>query len=217
MSNLPFDLQKISDDHARHQKRWQMFLWSIPAVIFLLLLAIWLILPGILTGRALNAYNHGAYKIARQWIAPLTLTSPEPFVAAYNSGTFDSADGTYDRAEKELTRALALAPQDMKCKTAQNLVFTLRAHSLSTPDATNNATAYLKQSANIISAHPTCFKAAASSGGASSQSSSSGNSQAPSDSQQQELQQKEQAGRDRKAKFARDEEYNATDPSVKLW
>ncbi len=219
MSDQLFDTSKMDYAALRRQKRIKLLSWSAPVVVAVLLLASWFILPSLLTGRAIPQYKHGQYATARGWITPLTWTSPQPFVAAYNSGTADAAQKKYDRSEKELTRALALAPKDKRCMVAHNLVFALKAHadSLTNSPSKSGVEALTKQSDNVISSNKRCFKGAASSGGGGSSSSSTSDSQSPSDSQQQQLQQKEQEGKDRQAQFARDEQYNPDDPSIKPW
>lgn len=129
MHNRPFDLNRIDYKAVLKNKRRKLLLWSIPPVAIVFLLALWFILPSILNSQAIGDYKKGDYKPARNWLTPLTWSSPEPFVAAFNSGTTDSRLGKYDLAEKELTRALALAPAGKRCMVVQNLVSTLETHA----------------------------------------------------------------------------------------
>lgn len=220
MSKPVFDPSLMDYAALRKQKRKKLLIWSAPAVALAILIMLWFVLPTVLTGRAIPQYKHGNYGSARRWITPLTWTSPEPFVAAYNSGTADAAQEKFERAEKELTRALAIAPKNKRCMTARNLVYAFNTHAAklrTIPSKETTATALAKQSANVVSTNKQCFLGAASSGGGGSSSSSASDSQSPSESQQQQLQQKEQEGKDRQAQFARDEVYNPDDPSIKPW
>lgn len=217
MRSKPFDLTLLDYDAQRRTKRRKLLIWSIPAVIVAFALGLWLVAPQLLTGRAISGYKHGNFGSARSWITPLTWTSPEPFVAAFNSGTIDSAQEKYDRAERELTRALAIAPPAKRCMTAQNLVLTLTNHINKSKSDPKAVTTLTKQSNAIMQANSSCFKGGSSGGGGGSSSSSADDSQSPSDSQQQQLQQKEQAGSERQAQYAREETYNPDDPSIKPW
>jgi predicted Zn-dependent protease len=217
MTKQPFSLDKINYEAIRRQKRKKLLIRSLVPVVIMFLIALWLILPSLLTHQAIGSYKQGSYQGARKWLTPLTLTSPEPFVIAFNSGTVDTRLAKYDRAEAELTRALAIAPIDKRCMAAQNLVASLRAHATSLGEDDKEATVFLKKSLTIISANQICFKGSAASGGSSSQSDSSSDNQALTDTQKQQLQQKEQEGRERQAQYARDETFDPNDPKTKPW
>lgn len=220
-ASQPFDMSKLDYEAIRRYKRRKLLVRSLAPVLTVLLIALWFVLPTTLTHQAIIAYKGQGYSAARRWVIPLTWTSPEPFVIAYNSGTFDARIGNHERAEDELTRAVAAAPnQTKRCMAAQNLAASLQAHAESLRDTPKEADAYATKAATVKKENPTCFKGGGGGGGgggSSSQSDTSSQSQAPTKSQQQQLQQKEQEGRDRKAKFARDEEYNPNDPSIKPW
>lgn len=217
MSSQPFDLAKLDFKTIRRQERRKLLVRSAVPVVLVFIVALWFLLPTILTGRAIGNYKHEKNSAARRWLTPLTLTSPEPFVIAFNSGTVDTKQGKYDRAEKELTRAVAIAPEDKRCMAAQNLVISLKAHAESIKSNTKEATVLETKATSVMNANQICFKGSAASGGASASSDSAAQSQAPTDAQQQQLQQKEQEGRDRKAQFARDETFNESDPKIKPW
>lgn len=170
-----------------------------------------------LTTQAIKEYKKGNYQVARTWLIPLTITSPEPFVAVFNTGTIDTKLKEFDRAEHELTRAVAIAPKPLKCMAAQNLVVSLKAHA----DASDiDRLAHFQSKINkIISENSKCFpedKAAASGGGGGSSSSTS-TTQSVSDAQQQQLKQKEQEGRERQESYARDEQYDQSKSQIKPW
>jgi type IV secretory pathway TrbL component len=99
---------------------------------------------------------------------------------------------------------------------AQNLVFTLKAHAGATR-IKKDATSLTKQAEAVVTANQKCFKGGSSGGGGGSSGNAASTSQSPSETQQQQLEQKEQAGRERQAQFAREEQYNPNDPSIKPW
>lgn len=217
MHNKPFDLDKVDYKAALKQKRLKLLKWSAIPVTITFLIAVWFLLPTLLTHQAINAYKTGNFKSSRNWLTPLTWSSPEPFVAAFDSGTVDTRLGNYDLAEKELTRALAIAPRDKVCMAAQNLVASLKGHAVA-PKVSTKEKRQLQAKANIvIKANPACFVGSAASGGGGGSSDSSSDSQAPSDAQQKQLQQKEQEGRERQEQYATEEEYDPNDPKIKPW
>ena len=216
MHNQPFNLEKIDYKTMLTRKRRTLLIWSIGPSVVVTLLALWFILPMLLTHQAIGAYKNGSYATSRSWLTPLTWSSPEPFVAAFDSGTVDTRLGKYDRAETELTRALALAPKDKICMSAQNLVASLDAHAAVTK-AIKESKVYKAKASIVTKAHPDCFKGGASQGGGGGSGDAQSESQAPSESQQQQLEQKEQEGRDRQAKYATEEEYDPSNHKIKPW
>lgn len=216
MHNLPFDLNKMDYKAVSKLKRKKLLVYSVVPVALVFLLAMWFILPQLLTHKAIGDYKQGNYKGARRWLAPLTWSSPEPFVAAFNSGTADTKLAKYDRAEKELTRAVAIAPKEKVCMAAQNLVFSIKDHAGTYKEKSKEATELLTKAKLVVDNHQDCFKGAASSGGGGG-ASSAAQSQSPSDAQQQQLEQKEQEGRDRKSKYASEEKYDPNNPELKPW
>ena len=219
MSNKPFDLDKINYDKQRRLMRRKLIRRSSPAIVVVFLLILWFGLPTPLTFLAIEQYEKTAYGPARSWLSPLTYTSPEPFVIAFNSGTIDTKLGKYDQAETELSRAVSIAPEDKLCMAAQNLAVALQSHAKSIEKSNSKKSS--EQSAKmqkVIKKYPECFKGATSGGGGGGGSSGTNQeSDAPSESQQDQLQQKEQAGRDRKAKYASDDAFDADNPSIKRW
>ena len=217
MHTRPFNLEKIDYKTALKRKRRKLLLWSLGPSVLVVLIALWFILPMVLTHQAIGAYKHGSYTTARSWLTPMTWSSPEPFVAAFDSGTVDTRLGNYDRAEKELTRALALAPKDKVCMAAQNLVTSLRLHAEVTKKSVKESKVYEAKASIVTKAHPDCFKGGSSQGGGGGSGDAQSESQAPSEAQQQQLEQKEQEGRDRQAKYATQEEYDPSNPKIKPW
>lgn len=214
--NQPFDLSKLDYKAVRKLKRKKLLLYSAAPVAIVFLLAMWFILPRILTQQAIIDYKQGSFKGARNWLTPLTWTSPEQFVIAFNSGTVDTKLGQYDRAERELTRAVAIAPKDKLCMAAQNLVVSIKTHADTRKEDSKAVKELQIKASLVIKEYPDCFKGSAASGGGGG-SSSSAQSQSPSEAQQQQLEQKEQEGRDRKAKYASEEEYDPNNPELKPW
>ena len=215
MHNQPFDLSQLDYKAVRKQKRRKLLLYSAAPVAIVFLVAMWFILPRILTHKAIGDYKAGNFTGARRWLTPLTITSPEPFVIAFNSGTVDTRLGKYERAEKELTRAVAIAPKDKVCMAAQNLVLSMKTHAESLKDEKIIKELEVKTNL-VIKEHPECFQGSASSGGGGG-SSSAAQSQSPSDAQQQQLEQKEQEGRERQSKYASEESYDPNNPELKPW
>lgn len=219
MSSQPFDMRMMDYEAVRKQKRRKLLLRSLPAVIVVFIVALWFLLPRLLTHQAIIAYKGEQYGVSRGWLTPLTWTSPEPFVIAFNSGTVDGQLRKYERSEQELTRAVALAPTEQKrCMAAQNLVTVLKDHAKSLQAKPKEAASYTTKADTVMKNNKECFKgSAAGGGGGGGSKNDTSKSEAPSKSQQQQLEQKEQEGRERKAKYARDEEYNPDDPSTKPW
>jgi tetratricopeptide (TPR) repeat protein len=217
MHNQPFNLDRIDYKAVLKKRRKKLLIWSAPPVAIVFLLALWFVLPTLLTHQAIGAYKKAAYSSSRSWLTPLTWSSPEPFVAAFDSGTVDTRLGQYERAEKELTRALALAPKDKVCMAAQNLVASLKAHGSAIKDKAKEVKQLQAKANIVIKAHPDCFVGSASQGGGGGSGQAQSDSQAPSEAQQQQLEQKEQEGRERKAKYATEEEYDPSNPKIKPW
>lgn len=212
-----FDLSKIDYKAMRRAKRHKLVLWSAPVVFLVLLVALWFVLPIPLTAQAIKEYKQGNYQAARAWLVPLTITSPEPFVIVFNTGTIDTKLKKFDRAERELTRAVAIAPKPLKCMAAQNLAASLKAHEDSS--GIEKLAFFQTKVSKVVSENSKCFpvdKASASGGGGGSSSNTS-TSPSVSDAQQQQLQQKEQEGRERQKQYARDEQYDPTKPQIKPW
>ncbi|CAN5377684.1 hypothetical protein BH09PAT4_BH09PAT4_06460 [soil metagenome] len=217
MSSRPFDLDKLDYETHRRRQRRKMLIWSLAPVLLVGVVALWFILPSILTHEAIGSYKHGSYAASRRWLIPLTWTSPEPFVIAFNSGTVDTKLKHYERAEVELNRALAIAPNHKKkCMAAQNLVISLKAHADDLKSIPKQAQVYEVKAATVRGENEGCFRGSAAQGGGSSQSSSS-QSQALSTKQQQQLQQKEQEGQERQKQYSRDDTFNPNDPKIKRW
>ena len=220
----PFDLAKMDYEANRLKKRRQLLRRSILPVAVVALVALWFLLPTTLTHQAINAYKHQHYKPARHWLTPLTWSSPDSFVAAFNSGTVDTQLGRYDQAQTELTRALALATPRRRCMAVQNLVYSLQAHAKSLPANNKDANTYQTKALNLAKTYSNCFGGASGGqqggGGGSSASSNAQDtdkSEAPSLAQQQQLQQLEQQGQERKQQDIYDQTFDPSSPNLKQW
>lgn len=217
-----FDVPTMENEATRRQRRRKLLLWSLPGVILMLLIALWFLLPTPLTYKAIKSYNHKGYQTARDWLTPLTWTSPQQFVIAFNSGTVDTQLGKYTRAQTELTRALTLAPADKRCMVLQNLVYSLDAHAATLQQEVTSATTYDAQAAALRNQNPKCFHTlpggndngggGGGGGGASAQS-----QQVLSQAQQQELQQKDQQGQASEQQDFNPNSVNPNSPNVKPW
>lgn len=216
MRSQPFDLKKLDYETNRKELRRKLLKRSIAPACIIGLLAIWFLLPSILTPITIDKYDDKDYGSARAWFTPLVIASPERFVADFNSGTIDTKLGEFERAEQELGRALAFAPEGKICMVAQNLAVShiLHADSLVGPA---QAKIYDNKATELIEKYPECFEGGTSGGGGGGGSSSSANANSLSKSQQQQLDQKEQKGRDRQEQYARDEEFDPSKPQLKPW
>lgn len=155
------ELSKKQQDEYRLHKRRKLLLYSIPGVVIVTLVSLWFMLPTPLTHQAIKNYNSNKYKTARNWLTPLTWTSPEQFVIAFNSGTVDTRLGNYKKAQSELERALKLAPADKRCMVIQNLSYSLTARAESLKGK-NEAAQYSAQAKKLKEQNPKCFLAVAS-------------------------------------------------------
>jgi predicted Zn-dependent protease len=186
---------------------------------------LWCLLPELLTRQAIKNYDHKSYHVARRWLTPLTWTSPQPFVIAFNSGTVDTQIGNYNIAQTELNKALKLAPPDKRCMVLQNLVYSLDAHAanLQHNSSSHAATPYSNQAASLTKSNPKCFQIAAltnhsklqkkqSGGGGGSQS-----QQGLTSVQQQQLTQKNQLGQALSQQSLSQDSINPNSPAIKPW
>lgn len=220
MNNQPtaFDLNKIRYEEIRKALRIKFKKYSIAPVVIVALLALWFIMPMTLTHFAIKAYKRGDYNTAQRWLAPLRITSPERFVIEFNSGTVQTKLQNFDRAERELSTALSIAPPDKKCIAAQNLAASHRARSSKLAENNDAASdTYEAKALDVMKENEECFEGSAAAGGGSSSSSDSAQDNSPTEDQQQQLQQKEQEGRERQEQLAREEEYDASKPQIKPW
>ncbi len=220
----PFDLSKMQHETNRQQTRRSVLLKSAPVVLIVLLIAIWFILPTLLTGQAITRYKHQKYAAARTWLTPLTWTSPERFVIEFNSGTVDTRLGKYEVAQKELIHALEIAPPRKRCITVQNLVISVNIHANSLLDTGNNelSAGYTKYANSLVVKYRKCF-AVSSSGASQSQGGGGGGGasvqaeQELTQAQQQSLQQKSEAGQQSQQQTFKQDVVDPNDPSVKPW
>jgi tetratricopeptide (TPR) repeat protein len=226
----PFDLAKLDYEAERHKKRKKLLLWSLPVIILAGLLALWLILPWPLTWQSIRQYNHKSYPSARSWLTPQTWTSPEPFVAAFDSGTVDTQLRNYARAEKELTRALQLAPENKRCMVLQNLVYALQHHAddLAVNGKAQQASEYTSQANSYMDHNKQCFKplpvqqpkdqgGGGGGGGGGGSGAESASNQILSATQQQQLEQKNLQGQQSQIQELDLNSANPDSPSVKPW
>jgi hypothetical protein len=229
LSRQPFDMTKLDREAERRKKRKKLLLWSLPVVILAGLLALWLILPWPLTWQSIRQYNHKSYPSSRNWLTPLTWTSPEPFVASFDSGTVDVQLRNYTRAEKELTRALQLAPKDKRCMVLQNLVYSLQHHAddLEVNGKTQQANEYNSQAKTYMDQNKQCFKplpvqqpkdqGGGGGGGGGGSGAEAASNQILSATQQQQLEQKNLQGQQSQIQELDLSNANPDSPSVKPW
>ena len=220
---LPFDMSKMEYETARKQKRRQLLKWSLPVVLVVFLVALWFLLPTPLTAKTITNYKHGSFATARRWIAPLTWTSPQPFVADFDSGTVDTKLGKYVRAQDELTRALTLAKPAQRCMVLQNLVYSLDAHATSLTAQFQDVTAYTTEVTNLKANNPKCFPAkqtllhGGGGGGGGGGSVQSPAQQIVTQAQEEQLQQKNDQGQQTLNQGFEQNTLNQNNPNVKPW
>lgn len=221
---MPFDTGKVQYEANRRRRRKKLMLWSAPAVLLVLALSLWFGLPEPLTARAITNYRHQSYPIARNWLTPLTWTSPQPFIIAFNSGTVDTQLGRYDKAQAELTKALALAPANRRCMVLQNLAISLDDHAAylqRQPSLGEDASTYSNQADSIRGANPKCFPATTKKPNGPGGGGGSGSDQAAlqilTATQQQQLQQKNQQGDQFQQPDFQQNAYNENNPEIKPW
>jgi hypothetical protein len=227
MNRRPFDMSKTDFETIRHRKRRKLLLWSIPGVVILLLIALWFLLPSPLTSHAIADYKNQNYRRARDWLTPLTWTSPQPFVIAFNSGTVDTQLGHYPLAQTELTRALTLAPANKRCMVLQNLAISITDHVAVLQQQGNyqNASSLNTQVSSIRSDNPKCFppiqptktppSGGGGGGGGGGESESETQTLTPAEAQQ--LQQKNQQGEQSEQQEFAPNNINPNNPNVKPW
>jgi hypothetical protein len=227
MNRRPFDLSKTNYEAIRHQKRRKLLLWSIPGVVIMLLIALWFLLPSPLTSHAIADYKSQNYRKARDWLTPLTWTSPQPFVIAFNSGTVDTQLGHYPLAQTELNRALTLAPADKRCMVLQNLAISITDHVAVLQQQSNyqEASSLNTEVTSIKSNNPKCFtpvlpkktppSGGGGGGGGGGQSESETQVLTPAEAQQ--LQQKNQQGQQSEEQEFSPNNVNPNSPNVKPW
>ena len=224
LNRQPFDMAKMNYEAARKAKRRKLLRWSLPLVILAFILALWLILPYPLTYQAIKQYNHKKYPSARNWLVPVTWSSPQPFVAAFDSGTVDSQLGNYPRAETELTRALQLAPPDKRCMVVQNLVYTLEAHAdeLTEQSKTQDAKSLSSQAVTYRNDNKKCFQSIAPSkeqndGGGGGGGAAAESNQILSSTQQDSLDQKNAQGQQSQVQDFLDSAADTDSPAIHPW
>jgi len=226
-SHQLFDASKMQYETARHQKRRKLLLWSLPVVVLVFFVGLWFFLPTPLTYKAIGNYDRTHYRTARDWLTPLTWTSPQQFVIAFNSGTVDTMLGSYTRAQAELTHALALAPTNKRCMVLQNLVYSLNAHANSLEQQANQegAADYTAQSMSIKSQNPKCFPVippkkippGGGGGGGGGGGSISQPEEVLSQAQADELEQKDEEGQQSEQQAFGQHTLNPNSPDVKPW
>ena len=230
MNRQPFEMGKLDYEAERRKKRKKLLLWSLPAVILAGLLALWLILPWPLTFQAIKEYDGKDYPNSRNWLTPLTWTSPEPFVAAFDSGTVDTQLRNYTRAEAELTRALELAPANKRCMVLQNLVYALQHHAddLEADGNTGEAKEYDSQANTYMDDNKQCFMVlptkeeedaggGGGGGGGGGSGSEAESNQILSATQQRQLEQKNLQGQQSDIQELDLDAANPDSPSVRPW
>lgn len=227
-SSGKIELQLKDYRAVRRIKRKELLVKSLPITAFFVVLGIWLTLPVPLTQLAINDYNNLDYERSRSWLTPILWSSPQPFVAAFDSGTADARLGKFDRAEKELSKALTLARNEFqRCMVLHNLVFTYNSYGAALVTQGKNADSItMTQNANdILNKHKNCFPEVSRNteqddgggGGGGGGGSQSQAEQILSASQQQQLQQKNERGQRQQQEEYLQDILNPNSPKIKPW
>lgn len=163
MNNLrPFDLGKLDFEKNRKQKRKKLLLYSLPGIVVVILIAIWLLTPTILTSQASTAFEKHDYVKANSKVSGLSfLNLIEPYKAYYNQGTTLSAKGNREAAIEKFETALAYTEDaSAVCLITYNLVLTIEGHGDSAvvkSDATEAVSQYTR-ALNTLKVNKDCFK-----------------------------------------------------------
>lgn len=222
----PFDLARMQHmNKMQKMKRQKLLFWWIPCAILVGLIALWFLLPFPLTHQAIANYNRQNYHGARSWLLPVTWTSPQPFIAAFDSGTIDTQLGKYALAQSELIRAYTLAPANRRCMVLQNLAYSLTAHAayLTAQGSAQDATTYKNEAASLKVTYKDCFKPNRNGPGQGDQGGGGGGGaandiqQVLTPAQQAQLQQKNQQGRQKQQQDFKQDTVNSDNPNVKPW
>ena len=161
MDTRPFDLKKIDTETIRLQKRKKLLLWSLPGLVLLVLMGLWLVVPSALTLRASQEFQSGSYDSAAKDVAPLTMLNLiEKYKAFYNQGTTLSAKREQETAVGKFETALAYtSDRDAICVITYNLVLTMEGigdTAVKKVDPAGAITQYTK-ALNRLKANKDCF------------------------------------------------------------
>ena len=103
-------------------KRLAWYLWTIPLVLALLVVAFKLIGLSVTTQSAIAAYNRGAYETSAQYSESLLdLNVVEQYIPYFNRGDAYAAGEYYVESIDDFEKALELAPEAKKCDVRVNL------------------------------------------------------------------------------------------------
>jgi tetratricopeptide (TPR) repeat protein len=104
------------------RRRLVYLLVSLPVVIALVVLAVALIRPSVVTQGALDAFDAGRYESSAEGSTSLLENNIlEPWIPWFNRGDALAAQEQYTDAIDDFERALALAPADRACDVRVNL------------------------------------------------------------------------------------------------
>jgi len=107
---------------GRRRRRAKYLLWSLPAVVALLYVAVRLIGLSVVNQTALDLFDSGAYdESAGVSTGLLDQTIIEPYLPWFNRGDAKAAQEQYTDAIDDFERALELAPADRQCDVRVNL------------------------------------------------------------------------------------------------
>jgi tetratricopeptide (TPR) repeat protein len=103
-------------------RRLAWYLWTIPLVILLVVVAVKLIGLSVTNQSAINAYNNGQYERSITTSESLMdFNVIEPYIPYFNRGDAYAASEMYVESIDDFERALELAPEQKKCDVRVNL------------------------------------------------------------------------------------------------
>lgn len=157
----PLDITKLDFEGNRKRRRKKLFLWSLPAVLVMLVGCIWLILPAVLTGQASTANASGAYDAAEKWLKVLVANPVfEAYKRPFNRAIVATNQKQFDTAGEFFRQAIALAPDSEKCfiRVQSVLSSELAGDDAVTRKDTQAAITYYTKALSDITTYPQCFK-----------------------------------------------------------
>lgn len=157
----PLDITKLDFEGNRKRRRKRLIMQSLPVVIALILVCIWLVLPAIATQQASAANKSGAYSTAQQWLNVLaTNTVFETYKRPFNQAIVATNQKQFDEASEFFRQAIALAPESEKCfiRVQSVLSSELAGDDAVSRQDTQAAITYYTKALSDITTYPQCFK-----------------------------------------------------------
>lgn len=112
----PLDVTKLDFEGNRLRRRRRLILWSLPVVVIITLLCIWLIIPYIATAQAASSVTNGNTAAAAHWLDALqTNIFYEKYKLPFNKALVATNDKRFDDADELYKEALASAPAAQQC------------------------------------------------------------------------------------------------------